>query len=112
MSKYTTSIEYENDESYITFPEEMLEELGWDVGDTLSWKDNGDGTYSITKVERKNYAIQLKPNNLQYSLICRCCNIEIEPEELSVYVRSAPYTPIRLCIPCAKSIGELVVSPE
>lgn len=32
----------------------MLEELGWSIGDELTWTDNGDGTYSITKVEKLN----------------------------------------------------------
>jgi bifunctional DNA-binding transcriptional regulator/antitoxin component of YhaV-PrlF toxin-antitoxin module len=27
----------------------MLEELGWKIGDQLVWKDNGDGTYTISK---------------------------------------------------------------
>lgn len=50
MNTYTTSIVYENDEAYMTFPEEMITELGWEIGDKVSWIDNKDGTYSITKV--------------------------------------------------------------
>jgi hypothetical protein len=26
-----------------------MEETGWKTGDTLDWKDNGDGTFSMTK---------------------------------------------------------------
>jgi hypothetical protein len=30
-----------------------MEETGWKTGDTLDWKDNGDGTFSMTKQETK-----------------------------------------------------------
>ena len=30
-------------------PDELLEEVGWKTGDTLNWKDNGDGTFTLEK---------------------------------------------------------------
>ena len=33
----------------LPLPEKLLEETGWKTGDTLDWKDNGDGTFSMTK---------------------------------------------------------------
>ena len=30
---------------------DFIKDMGWNVGDTLRWIDNGDGTYSITKHE-------------------------------------------------------------
>ena len=35
----------------LPLPEKLLEETGWKTGDTLDWKDNGDGTFSMTKKE-------------------------------------------------------------
>jgi bifunctional DNA-binding transcriptional regulator/antitoxin component of YhaV-PrlF toxin-antitoxin module len=47
---YTVQVEEdENGDLVLPFPEKMLEELGWEIGDQLVWKDNGDGTYTITK---------------------------------------------------------------
>jgi hypothetical protein len=28
---------------------ELCEQLGWRVGDTLTWTDNGDGSWTLTK---------------------------------------------------------------
>jgi hypothetical protein len=35
----------------LTFPPDLLESMGWKSGDTLEWKDNGDGSWSLTKKE-------------------------------------------------------------
>lgn len=36
----------------LPLPEEMLELQGWIEGDTLEWSDNGDGSWSLTKVKK------------------------------------------------------------
>ena len=28
---------------------EICEQLGWEPGDTINWKDNGNGTFTLTK---------------------------------------------------------------
>ena len=33
----------------LPLPEKLMEETGWKTGDTLDWKDNGNGTFSMTK---------------------------------------------------------------
>lgn len=33
--------------------EGIAEELGWQVGDTLQWIDNQDGTYTLKKVQHE-----------------------------------------------------------
>jgi len=33
----------------LEFPPEMLERVGWKEGDTLEWKDAGNGAWSLTK---------------------------------------------------------------
>ena len=44
--------EREDGELYLEFPEDIMEELGWNEGDTLEWKDNGDGSWTIMKVDK------------------------------------------------------------
>jgi hypothetical protein len=49
------TIELQNDpetgDCILEFPPDMLEETGWKEGDVLEWKDNNDGTFSMTKKE-------------------------------------------------------------
>jgi bifunctional DNA-binding transcriptional regulator/antitoxin component of YhaV-PrlF toxin-antitoxin module len=35
--------EDENGDSYITLPEEIIEDLGWQEGDVLNWDVRGEG---------------------------------------------------------------------
>jgi bifunctional DNA-binding transcriptional regulator/antitoxin component of YhaV-PrlF toxin-antitoxin module len=35
--------EDENGESFITFPDDIIETLGWQEGDVLEWKLKGNG---------------------------------------------------------------------
>lgn len=42
----------EEGESIIEFPEEMLDSVGWKEGDRIDWKANGDGSYTLTKIEK------------------------------------------------------------
>jgi hypothetical protein len=30
--------------------DEIFDELGWQVGDTVNWSDNGDGSWTVRKV--------------------------------------------------------------
>jgi bifunctional DNA-binding transcriptional regulator/antitoxin component of YhaV-PrlF toxin-antitoxin module len=41
--------EDENGEPFITLPEEVLEDLGWEPGDVLNWDVKGNGII-LTKV--------------------------------------------------------------
>jgi bifunctional DNA-binding transcriptional regulator/antitoxin component of YhaV-PrlF toxin-antitoxin module len=41
--------EDENGEPFITLPEEVLEDLGWEEGDVLNWDVKGNGII-LTKV--------------------------------------------------------------
>jgi len=49
------TIELQNDpetgDCILEFPPDMLKETGWKEGDVLEWKDNNDGTFSMTKKE-------------------------------------------------------------
>lgn len=43
--------ENEDGELYIELPQSLLDSAGWAPGDTLSWVDNKDGSWSLTKME-------------------------------------------------------------
>jgi bifunctional DNA-binding transcriptional regulator/antitoxin component of YhaV-PrlF toxin-antitoxin module len=38
-----------DDDGVLTFPDEMMEELGWKEGDILEWIGNKDGSWSLIK---------------------------------------------------------------
>jgi bifunctional DNA-binding transcriptional regulator/antitoxin component of YhaV-PrlF toxin-antitoxin module len=52
MKTYTVeTFADENGDIILPLPLEVLEELGWDEGTTLEWKDNGNGSFSLKKKE-------------------------------------------------------------
>lgn len=53
VKKYWIETVQENDdgELVLPFPQELLDEVGWNPGDNLEWADRGDGTWEI---RRKN----------------------------------------------------------
>ena len=40
-----------DDDGVLTFPDELIEQLGWKEGDVLQWIDNKDGSFSLVKPE-------------------------------------------------------------
>jgi hypothetical protein len=51
---WTVSLEEADDGSgdlVLPFPQDMLDEVGWMLGDNLKWVDREDGTWEIRKVE-------------------------------------------------------------
>jgi bifunctional DNA-binding transcriptional regulator/antitoxin component of YhaV-PrlF toxin-antitoxin module len=38
-----------DEDGVLTFPPEMMEELGWKEGDVLEWIDRGDGSFYLRK---------------------------------------------------------------
>ena len=34
---------------YLKFPDELMEEVGWDVGDTIEWISRDDGSWVLRK---------------------------------------------------------------
>jgi bifunctional DNA-binding transcriptional regulator/antitoxin component of YhaV-PrlF toxin-antitoxin module len=51
LKSWTLNLEEdpETDDLILTFPPELLEQAGWKEGDELIWKDNQDGSWSLTK---------------------------------------------------------------
>lgn len=57
--KWTLPIQKTDDgELYIELNDEILEGSNFKIGDTLSWTDNRDGSYSLTKVEGELYLVE------------------------------------------------------
>ena len=47
---YTAWVDTDIDGSlYIIIPEELIEELGWKVGENITWIDNNDGSFTVRK---------------------------------------------------------------
>ena len=47
---YTAWVDTDIDGSlYIIIPEELIGELGWRVGENITWIDNKDGSYTLRK---------------------------------------------------------------
>ena len=52
MSHVVTLIEDpETGDLIMPFPDGMCDELGWEIGDTLQWNVQEDGTFSLTKAK-------------------------------------------------------------
>ncbi len=82
MSKYTIQLEEDGfGNLIIPFTAELLEEVGWQVNDTLEWTDNKDGSFMITKqtetewvlVEtisqfRQRYVVEVPKGKSEYAL--------------------------------------------
>ena len=48
---YTVRVEEdpETGDLILPLPTELLNQMGWDFGDTLIWDDNHDGSFSLSK---------------------------------------------------------------
>ena len=43
-----------NGELLIEFPDELMNQMGWDIGDTLLWEELPNGSWSVKKDESKD----------------------------------------------------------
>ena len=48
---YIADVIEENGELMLQFPPEMLEELGWQPGDTIVWDDDENGNIIVRKAK-------------------------------------------------------------
>jgi hypothetical protein len=49
VKTWTVIVEEEGEDLILPFPQDMLDEVGWKLGDNLEWYDRGDGTWEIRK---------------------------------------------------------------
>ena len=47
----TLPVEKDGDDYIVTFTDDLLEELGWSIGDDLDWDVQTDGSIVVTKHE-------------------------------------------------------------
>jgi len=49
--KHTLEVKYDSStgDHYLEFTPDMLAQVGWDFGDTIVWKDNNDGSWTLSK---------------------------------------------------------------
>lgn len=58
MDKFTVEVK-ENDDGdlYIEFPDQLMEQMGWQEGDTLKWTERPDGSFSINKKQETEWVL-------------------------------------------------------
>lgn len=48
--RYTAQVQMDSDgELLLSFPDELLNQMGWDIGDKLIWEELPDGSFSVRK---------------------------------------------------------------
>jgi hypothetical protein len=50
LTKTLSIVETDDGDLALDLGNELCEQLGWNVGDTIDWKDNGDGSWTLTKI--------------------------------------------------------------
>ena len=48
-SRWTAILEEDGDDLILPLPQELLDELNWNEGDTLEWTEHNEGSWSIRK---------------------------------------------------------------
>ena len=46
-------------EHLLEFPDGMLKEVGWEIGDNITWTDNKDGSFSLSKTPHEWQQLEL-----------------------------------------------------
>lgn len=54
MKTFTVTVieDEETNDLILPFPQELIDHMDWEEGDTLLWHNNGNGTYSLSKAEK------------------------------------------------------------
>ena len=52
--RWTVILEQEGDDLLLPIPDDLLTEAGWEIGDTIVWKDNGDGSWQLINMNLLN----------------------------------------------------------
>lgn len=87
-------IKDENGDLILPLGDELCADVGWKVGDTIQWIDNGDGSWTMRKIEmekelvlvecistfRMRYVVEVPNGKKEWAMDTVVCN---EAEELS-----------------------------
>lgn len=50
MTTYTVTIEIDpSGEAYFLIPDDIWDQTNWEIGDTIEWLNNGDGSWTLRK---------------------------------------------------------------
>ena len=78
--KWTLDVQEKDGEFFIEFPDEVMEDAGWKVGDNINWTDNKDGSWTLTKSDkvwvmvecvsmfRQRYLVEAPATHPEYAL--------------------------------------------
>lgn len=92
MKKIVELVADENGDLVLPLDDEIFAETGWNVGDTIKWTDNGDGSWTMSKVEeekqlvlvesvvmhRRRYVIETPKDHAEYALDDVVCHDVLE----------------------------------
>lgn len=55
-TKWTLNVDYDSkdDEAFLSLPDDLIKAAGWELGDSLEWIDNKDGTFTLKKATDGN----------------------------------------------------------
>lgn len=45
--RWQITLEEDNGDLIVPLPDDLLDQLGWRAGDTINWKDMGDGSWQL-----------------------------------------------------------------
>lgn len=60
----------ETDETFIQLPDELMKEAGWNLGDDIEWIDNKDGSWTMKKVEDKEWVLVETVQMFRHRYMC------------------------------------------
>jgi hypothetical protein len=56
LKRFTVNLiqDPDSDDLILPLPDELMDDLGWDIGDTLNWKTMDNGEIVLTKMDKEN----------------------------------------------------------
>ena len=52
-------LDEETGEHMLEFPVDLMAEVGWEIGDSITWTDNKDGSFTLSKSVNKWQQLEL-----------------------------------------------------
>ena len=53
-------LDAETGEHMLEFPDDLMTEVGWEIGDNITWTDNKDGSFTLSKSVSKWKQLELQ----------------------------------------------------
>ena len=55
----TVQLDEETGEHMLEFPDDLMTEMGWEIGDNITWTDNHDGSFTLSKTPHEWHQLEL-----------------------------------------------------